>query len=94
MDVLFLQVMFLFVSPALCFWVGTVAEYHTGKLQCNDGTTGVTEGQMMLIGIQLLSAVKGPWLWNTPIVQPGSFQVRLCKSTQSVTTTLTFLKKS
>jgi len=71
------KVMFLFVSPALCFWFGTVAEYHTGKLQCNDGTTGVTEGQIMLIGIQLLSAVKGPWLWNTPIVQPGSFQLPL-----------------
>lgn len=62
------QVPLLSSLLATMFWLGTVVEYHTGVLPLNDGSMGVTEGQIVLIVIQLATARWGPALWRSELL--------------------------
>lgn len=48
-------------------WViGNWEEYHTGVLNVGNGWIGVTEGQFGLVILHLISAWRGPDIWQTP----------------------------
>ncbi|TMW66493.1 hypothetical protein Poli38472_004258 [Pythium oligandrum] len=58
-------------SVSITFYMAQWEEYHTGVMSCGNGWYGVTEGQLTLVAVHLLTAVVGPAFWT--IVLPVPF---------------------
>lgn len=60
-----------------CFFLAQWEEYHTGVLNINNGTFGLTEGQLAQMIMMLSVAVLGPEAWTTPVPGlPGVVEAR------------------
>ncbi|DBA04672.1 TPA: hypothetical protein N0F65_012255 [Lagenidium giganteum] len=51
-------------SISISFYMAQWEEYHTGVMSCGNGYFGVTEGQLTLIAIHLITAVFGHGIWK------------------------------
>mmetsp|Transcript_98234 Transcript_98234/g.275027 ORF Transcript_98234/g.275027 Transcript_98234/m.275027 type:complete len:404 (-) Transcript_98234:163-1374(-) len=73
---------------ALCvswvpWWVAQWEAYHTGVVRTGSAVFGVTEIQLIVAGIHVVTAVFGNALWSLPLV--GSFEFRvLCIGAQLI----------
>jgi ethanolaminephosphotransferase len=50
-------------SVSTTFYLAQWEEYHTGVMSCGNGWYGVTEGQLSLVMIHIMTAIIGPGLW-------------------------------
>lgn len=51
-------------SVSTTFYLAQWEEYHTGVMSCGNGWYGVTEGQLSLVMIHIMTAIIGPGLWT------------------------------
>ncbi|OQR93540.1 CDP-alcohol phosphatidyltransferase [Achlya hypogyna] len=58
------SLMTLLSSTSIIFFLAQWEEYHTGTLRCGNGYVGVTEGLLLLVGLQLITAAFGHDVWN------------------------------
>jgi len=54
-------------SICLLFWISNWTEYHTKVLRTHVANIGVTEAQLLIIAVLLLSGVYGQNIWLTPV---------------------------
>jgi ethanolaminephosphotransferase len=55
-------------SVSISFYMAQWDEYHTGVMSCGNGYYGVTEGQLTLVGVHLITFVLGPEFWGLELL--------------------------
>ncbi|CAM9893218.1 unnamed protein product [Ectocarpus sp. 6 AP-2014] len=66
------NVMILFCIVEGVFYMAQWEEYHTGTLNWSNGYMGVTESQVIQMGLFVVSAFFGQGIWSTAITLPGT----------------------
>jgi ethanolaminephosphotransferase len=54
-------------SVSTTFYLAQWEEYHTGVMSCGNGFYGVTEGQLTLVAIHVVTALFGPAMWTASL---------------------------
>jgi ethanolaminephosphotransferase len=64
-------------SVCVTFYLAQWEEYHTGVMSCGNGFYGVTEGQLTLVAVHLVTAALGTSFWTVELPVATPFPVTM-----------------